>query len=46
MFFALAGMTSIPHDGEQNGARMKSISPTVSDFTPAGKKSSSYYDKC
>ena len=43
-FFALAGVKilhlhenlicrcTIPHDGEQNGARMESISPTVSDL--------------
>ena len=43
-FFVLAGAKilhfdknlicrcTIPHDGEQNGARMKSIAPTVSDL--------------
>ena len=43
-FFALAGVKilhldenricrcTIPHDGVQNGARIKSISPTVSDL--------------
>ena len=39
------------HDGEQNGARIKSISPTVSDLRLQKKQSSSSYsfydyDKC
>ena len=54
-FFALAGVKilhlhenwiwrcTIPDDGEQNGARMKSIAPTVSDLHRQEKKSSSSY---
>ena len=59
-FFALAGEKILhlhensicrctAHDeGEQNGARIKSISPTVSDLRSQKKQSTSYsfYDKC
>ena len=32
------------HDGEQNGARIKSISPMVLDLRRQEKQSTSYYD--
>ena len=52
-FFALAGVKilhfeicccTIPHDGLQNGVRIKSIPRTVSDLRRQEKQSTSYYD--